>query len=209
MMASMARTPRGRPWAHGVSAGGRGAAALATLLLAVGGCSPDEPDGDPPEPRPSAALRVRTVHTAGSVDERIRTTVETEVGDVLSRYVVHAFLGDYPRRDFIRAFDDFTPGATEGAASHIDVLTAAGLEGAAAVRATDLDARLSLLAPGGEVVGATAAVRFRFVVEGEDGAERTATLRGQLGMVDDDGGWSVFRYDVALDDGVTEAEVTS
>jgi hypothetical protein len=173
-------------------------------VTACTGNQPDDPDGG----STSAALRLETVSVAGAVNDRTRTAVETEVGDVLSGYVAAAFLGDYPRQDFVRSFDAFTPSAAGTAARDIKVLTGAGFTDASSVRATSLRADLSLFAPQGRRVGATAAVRFRFEVTA-DGATTTATFSGRLMLTDEDGAWSVFGYDVALDDGgAVEAAVS-
>jgi hypothetical protein len=182
---------------------------LAAPLLAVTACSADEPER-PAEPGGSVALRLKTVHGADEVAERTRTAVETEIGDVLARYVVGAYLGDYPRQDFVSSFDEFTPSTARTAARDIEVLTGAGFADATSVRASVLEARLSLFAMEGRVLGATAAVQFRFEVVSRAGETTTAALRGRLMLVNEDDAWSVFGYDVALDDGGSvEAEVSS
>ena len=71
-----------------------------------------------------AALDVRVVTCAGRLGDDARAEIEAGIGDALSAYVVKAFLGDYPRDDFVRAFDGFTSGAAEHAAEDIDLLTA-------------------------------------------------------------------------------------
>ncbi len=58
------------------------------------------------------------------------------------------------------------------------------------------------------MIGATASVRFAFEAT-VNGEERTMSLRGRLMLVEDDGAWSVFGYDVATDTGDTvDAEVS-
>ena len=199
-MALMARTPGGshRPGTAGART--RLVAMLAVPLLVVTACTADEPDR-PAEPGRSVALRLETVHGADDVAERTRTAVETEIGDVLARYVVGAYLGDYPRQDFVSSFDDFTPSTARTAARDIEVLTGAGFADASSVRAAVLEARLSLFAVDGRVLGATAAVHFRFEVVAGNGERTTAALRGRLMLVDENDAWSVFGYDLALDDG--------
>ena len=118
------------------------------------------------------ALRVETVRGAGKLPEQDRTEVETAVGDVLSQYVVGAFLGDFPREEFVGSFESFTSGVARSAAGDIDLLTAARVQDAESVRATQLDARLSFLVSDGDVVGATAAVDFGFEATMGDGETR-------------------------------------
>jgi hypothetical protein len=201
MMDRMART----------GGGARGAlASLALLLcLSAAGCTAEDPDEPPSSSAPeSAALRVRTVHVAGSLTPEAQAEAESAVGDVLSGYVVRAFLGDYPREDFVGSFESFTGDLARDAARDIDQLTANSLGEAESVRATRLAADLSFVAEDSDVVGATASVRFAFEAT-VDGEARPLSLRGRLMLVEDDGAWSVFGYDVRTDTGdAVEAGVT-
>ena len=175
--------------------------ALATVVL--GGCTEETP---PDEPVPSSvALGVETISGAEGLDDTTRTALETAVGDVLSGYVSRAFLGDFPREEFVPAFESFTSGAARRAARDIRRLTASPVQDATAVRATQLDARLSFLVQGERPLGATATVNFDFEATMPDGTVRPLSLQGRL-MLDQRGGaWSVFGYDVALDDGAAIA----
>jgi hypothetical protein len=177
-------------------------AVLAALAL-VGGCT-DETTPQEPAP-PSVALSVETISGAEDIDDSARTAMETAIGDVLSGYVTQAFLGDFPRREFVPAFESFTAGAAQHAAQDIDLLTASPVQDATAVRATRLDARLSFLVLDGQEIGATAAVKFGFEATMEDGATRPVTLQGRFMLGEDAGAWSVFGYDVAMDDGASLA----
>lgn len=176
--------------------------AVAVALL-VAGCSTGSPPDDEETPSAeSAALRVQTVTGAESLDEAARAEVEGAVGDVLSDYVVEAFLGEFPRQDFVRAFESFTSVAARKATRDIDRLTAATVRDATAVRATELDARLSFLDEAGEVHGGTAAVHFAFEATMEDGSTRPLALDGRFMLeAGDDDSWSIFGYDVTFDDG--------
>jgi hypothetical protein len=178
------------------------ALAVAALALLAAGCSaggpPDEPD--PPQSQ-EVALRVETVAGADRLDEDTRAEVEAAVGELLSAYVVDAFLGTFPRQEFVRSFESFTSVAARDGAGHIDVLTAASARDATAVRATDLEARLSFLARAGTVHGSTATVHFAFDATMEDGSTRPLVLDGRFLLVPEGEGWSIFGYDVALDDG--------
>ena len=195
----------------GTGGGARRATGTAVLLVSValGGCTSEPPE--PPESQPSsesAALRVRTVHGDTNLTPRARADAEGAVGDVLSGYVVRAFLGDYPREDFVGAFESFTGDLARDAAGDIDQLTANRFGEAESVRATRLDADLSFVAEDSDVIGATASVRFAFEAT-VDGEERPLSMRGRLMLVEDDGAWSVFGYDVVTDTGeAVEAEVS-
>ena len=176
---------------------------LAIVTVVLGGCTEETP---PDEPVPSSvALGVETISGAEGLDDTTRTALETAVGDVLSGYVSRAFLGDFPREEFVPAFESFTSGAARRAAQDIDRLTASPVQDATAVRATQLDARLSFLVQGERPLGATATVNFDFEATMADGTVRPLSLQGRL-MLDQRGGaWSVFGYDVALDDGAAIA----
>jgi hypothetical protein len=178
----------------------RAAAAAAVVVWLATACSSGAPPRDTETPD-AAALRVRTVTGAERLDERTRADVEGAVGDVLSAYVVEAFLGKYPREEFVRSFESFTGDAARDAAGDIDTLTAAAVPDATAVLATDLDARLSFLTQGRTVHGGTATVHFAFEATREDGSTQPLTLDGRFMMEAEEGTWSVFGYDVRFDDG--------
>jgi hypothetical protein len=201
MMGRMARTGSG---ARGVLA------SLALLVcLTVAACTTDQPTEPSSSTPGSAALRVRTVHVAGSLDADAQAEAEAAVGDVLSGYVVRAFLGDYPREDFVGAFESFTGNLARDGVRDLDVLTANRLGSAETVHATRLDADLSFLVDGSDTVGATAAVRFEFEAT-VDGEEQPFGLRGRLMLMNDDDTWSVYGYDVKTDSGeAVQAGVTS
>lgn len=171
---------------------------LAAALLT--GCTGDGPqrtddDGE------SVALEVRVVTCAGRLGEDARAEIESGIGDTLSAYVVGAFLGDYPREDFVRAFEGFTSGAARDATEDIDLLTASRFKDAEGVVATRLQARISCLVERGDLVGASAKVAFDFEAT-EPGAEEAQpfSLRGRMMLTPGADTWSVFGYDVARDD---------
>lgn len=180
-------------------------AALALVAACTDGTTPQKP----PSSSVSVALSVETVSGADDIDDSARTAMETAIGDMLSGYVTQAFLGDFPRREFVPAFESFTSGAAQDAARDIDRLTASMVQDATAVRATRLDARLSFLVLDGQEVGATAAVQFAFEATMEDGATQPVTLQGRFMLGEDAGEWSVFGYDVTLDDGASVATEVS
>lgn len=195
----------------GTGGGARRATGAAVLLVSValGGCTAEQPDRPTSQSSAeSVALRVRTVHGDTNLTPDARAEAEGAVGDVLSDYVVRAFLGDYPREDFARAFESFTGNLVREASRDLDQLTANRFREAEAVRATRLGADLSFVVQDSDIIGATASVRFAFEAT-VNGEERTMSLRGRLMLVEDDGAWSVFGYDLATDTGDTvDAEVS-
>jgi hypothetical protein len=194
------RPPAGRALRVGV---------VVAVATPAAGCTTGDPpeDGGRTRTAESAALRVVAVTGADRLDEETRTEIEGEVGDVLSDYVVEAFLGDFPRQEFVQSFESFTSDAAREAALDIDRLTAATASDAVAVRATELDARLSFLTRAGTVYGGSAKVHFAFEATMEDGSTRPLVLDGRILLVAGEETWSIFGYDVRIDDGLTvEAE---
>lgn len=184
------------------------AGVLVAVAALLAGCSAtDPPEKDRPDQPESAALRVQTVSGGDGLDERTRTTVEGAVGDVLSEYVYEAFLGDFPRQEFVRSFEPFTSEAASEGARKIDVMTAATASDATSVRATRLDARLSFVSQAGKAYAGSARVAFSFEASFEDGSTRTLVLDGRMFLDTDGETWRIFGYDLTLDDGiVVEAE---
>jgi hypothetical protein len=185
----------------------RAGAVVACAVLAAGCSTGDVPDDEKSPSAESAALRMETVFGAGRLDEQTVSELEGEVGDVLSDYVVEAFLGEFPRDDFVQSFESFTSRAARDAAGRIEVLTASSAEDATAMRATQLDARLSFLTQRGTVHAGSAAVHFAFEATMEDGSTRPLVLDGRFLLEPEDDRWRIFGYDLTLDDGIAvEAE---
>lgn len=190
--------------AHGTGRHGLGTAlrcaALALLMVsAAAACTDGGRGGDDPTDDRGAALEVVLVEGGDGLDEEARAGVEADVGDAISQYLVGAFLGEFPRDDFVQSFAGFTSLAARGAAEDIDRLTAYRYKDADRVEATRLLVRISCLAEGDDVVGATAEVDFGFDVSGEAASSEFA-LTGRFLLVEDDGQWSIFGYDVHRDD---------
>jgi len=168
---------------------------VAVPLVGLGSCTaPDEP---PPE---QPALRLSTVHGAHHLRAGPRAAFESQVGDVLVDYVLGAFLGTYPRHDFVRGLGSFTKGAAQTATRDVDVVTAAKYAQATAVTATELTARLSFVVRHDVAIGATAHVLFRFTAEMPGGRTVPFTLRGRILLVHEGTTWFVFGYDLDRDD---------
>lgn len=189
-------------------AGVRAVVVVAVAVLAAS-CSAGDPPDEEPREADSAALRVETVSGADGLDEQTRGEIEGAVGDVLSDYVVEAFLGPFPRQEFVPAFEAFTGDAARDAAIDIDDLTAKTAADAVSVRATRLDARLSFLTRAGTVYAGTARVDFAFEATMEDGSKRRLVLDGRIMLDAESDEWRIFGYDVTFDDGIAEDAETS
>jgi hypothetical protein len=186
------------------------AGALVTVLLVgFAACSGDDSSPPGPDEPADVALQVVSVKTRG-IDEETRTRLESEVGDVLASYVVEGFLGDHPRKDFVRALSDFSTGLADDGGRDLTTLTLAETPAIAAVRATRLKANLAFFNPGGDVVGASAFVDLDFDLTFEDGTTRQVTRTGRFSLGRSDGVWQVTGYKICCSDAAAvQAETTS
>ena len=186
---------------------GRGrtaARAIAAMLMvvALGACTGDDDEPPPPDQHTDdVALELSLGPGSSELSTEARDQLQNDVGAVLSTYVVNAFLGDYPRADFVNALGTFTNSFAERAASDLELLTGAGFgPGVKSVSATKLSASISSFAPDQNVVGATALVYFAFDVK-KDGKSRVFTRQGRLMLMPEDGKWKIFGYDLTEGDG--------
>lgn len=171
------------------------------VALPLAGCT-SSPPRQRPDPDDQVSLAVRTVSGADRLSAESRSAAESAVGDLLSRYLSAAFLGDHPRSDYVRALDLFTDGAAALAARDLDVLTAAGLEDAEEITPTGLDADLSWFVVDRRPVAASVRVRFAFDALAA-GKKKDLGLDGRLLLERRGGTWSVFGYDVIDATGTT------
>ncbi len=181
-------------------------AALALLaLVTTAACSGgDHEQSATPTATPTAtarpfALAARVTRVSGDLPAARRDEVARQVGAVVSSYVQHAFLGTSPEADRSEAFVDFTPGARTRVRRDLDLVTAAGLDGAESVTAPRAAAYVSVLAPRGRAVGATARLEVDLEVERADGRV-TVPVRGRLLLVPGADGWRIFGYDLSRGD---------
>ena len=182
---------------------GRTGRTVAALCLVVGAAAcTDDPEKPPPDQHADhVALELSIGPGASGLSTQGRDELQNGVGAALSTYVVDAFLGDYPRDDFVDALDTFTSGLVNDGAEDLQLITGAGFgNDVESVTATRLSATISSFAPKGQVVGATAVVDFAFDVE-VGGETREATRRGRLMLVPEDGGWKIFGYRLVSEPG--------
>ncbi len=171
------------------------AAALLACVLPLAACTDDDEPSTPPDGAPpSATLELSLGPGAEDLAPEARDRLQNDVGDVLSTYVVDAYLGEYPRDDFVAALSSFTSGVADRAAQDLDLLTGSGFEGEPdEVVATELSASISTFAPGGNVLGVTARVDFAFDVT-EGGETHEEAVHGRLMLEPVDGDWKIFGY---------------
>jgi hypothetical protein len=169
---------------------------LAALLLVVGlvACTDDNQEPPPDQNADHVALELALGPTAGELSTESRDVLQNDVAGALSSYVVDAFLGDYPREDFVTALDSFSDGVASRAAQDIDVVTGAGFgDHVDDVAATKLSATIASFAPDHEALGVTAVVDFAFDVD-VNGTTSEHTRSGRLMLMPVDGTWKIFGY---------------
>jgi hypothetical protein len=193
MIAVMVATGRGRGrrWIPVVAA--------AVALAALPGCTGEKPH-EPVGAGGSVPLELSLAKAVGSLSREQRDDLQSGVSDASSRYVVTAFLGDYPREDFLGTLGSFTGDAARRAATDLDLLTAARFAQADAIRATRLDAEVVPFAPAGKPAGASARVSFAFDVDQGGEGDHELRLDGRLLLTPTEDGWAIFGYDVKRDD---------
>ncbi|HEX5087374.1 MAG TPA: hypothetical protein VFV89_06165 [Nocardioides sp.] len=178
--------------------------ALAALVLVVGAAACTDDGEEPPADAQTdhVALELSVGPGAGDLSTQARDELQNDVGAVLTTYVVDAFLGDYPRDDFVEGLDTFTSGVADQAAADLNLVTGAGFgKDVQGVTATRLSATIASFVPTGEVVGVTASVDLAFDVEAADGTTSELTRRGRLMLMPDDGEWKIFGYDLTTEPG--------
>ena len=172
----------------------------AVVCLSLLGCTGDS-EGDPaPSPAP-APLEISLEEAADELSPQARDDLQTEVGDALSAYVVDAFLGDYPRDDFVeKALDSFSTSVAAKAATDLDVITGAGFGEVDEVSAKKLLAHISPMVRGDRTDGASVRVAFDFETV-RDGEPSEQQLTGRLMLTPEGDAWKIFGYRLQLDDG--------
>ena len=146
--------------------------ALLVLALAAGGCSGDDSGDDASDPSsspgtaqaapPEVKIRVLAGHLAGELPKKRRHAVARDVGRVVDRWFVAAYLGgEYPRARFKDSWPGFTVGAN-ALARHDRLLTSNAQLGDRidGVRAVSKIVKVDVFSPKKKPAGATA--RFRW-----------------------------------------------
>lgn len=192
------------------------AGVVAALLLGVlTGCTGggEDPGEAASSPLPSRSVGAQPTLAAKPVPTRVtiarvvggrlpkqnRGLVDRQVTRLVSEYFDEAYLGgEYPRKNFSRAFATFSPGAAKQARKDRDLVSNAGIGAETeAVVPRVKAARLDVLAPRHRVVGLTARVRLVFVQERKDGNDQRVTVKGRLLLQrKKTGRWQVFGYDL-------------
>jgi hypothetical protein len=189
---------------------GRAVAALTavavTSVAIVGGCSSDGTD-DPPDDaaspstssespeKPSVTTAVVLGRVVGKLDAKRKQSLKDDLKEVVDGFFDAAYLGDFPRDSFAKAYAAFSSGAREDAARDAALLSNAEIADRIET-ATGVKRRVALdvLAVQGTPRGVTARFTLDFDTTGE--LERRERVKGYLLLTREDGQWQVFGYDV-------------
>lgn len=181
-------------------------AVVVTSVAFFGGCSGDDdsepPEGKTPAETPAATPTERPITTKatvgrviGKLGEKQKQKMKADVSEVVDEFFDNAYLGDFPRTSFTKAYASFTQGAREDAERDADLLS--NVEIADQIdQATGTKRRVALdvLAVKGKAQGVTARFTLDFETAGD--LERRERVKGYLLLADEGDGWKVFGYDV-------------
>lgn len=180
-------------------------AVLVTSVAFVGGCSNDEPSTpaakEPTEPGVStpAERPISTKATVGRVIGKLgakqKARMKADVAAVVDEFFDNAYLGDFPRSSFGKAYASFTQGARADAERDADLLSNTEIaDRIDLATGTKRRVALDVLAVKGKPQGVTARFTLDFKTAGE--LERVERVKGYLLLADEGEGWKVFGYSV-------------
>ena len=177
-----------------------------SLLLLAGavGCDSGDDVGDKGSGSPSShatdAPDVATVTTLQKVGKQLdavhRARVKAGATAVIDPWFDGAFLGDFPRASWGRAFSGFTKGAAADAQQRdLDLLTNAAIaDQIDSASATRRRVRLNVFSFQGHPRGITAHFVLDFSTKGD--LKEAMQVRGDLYLAKVKGEWKIFGYDV-------------
>ena len=182
------------------------------LGLTLAGCSSDgPPDQGGSQVRtessqePGTTLEVRTsvsrVH--GQLSPARRQELERDAGRLVADYLAAAYLHERPAAGYRGSFPGFTTGARALALEDVEISSDAAFAEAEEIRSQGAVAFLSVVAPEGRPVGATARVSLDLAVLDGD-RDRRVEVRGRLLLSPAGDGWRIFGFDLSLDTLPTE-----
>lgn len=182
-------------------------AACSTLLVlgtAISGCSSDaspeeERSSGSETGRPTRPLRMTTTVTRvlGELSEKQRSRLAAEAREVITGYLEAAYLHQRPSSGYRGSFPGFTRGARALALRDTGVVSDRSFADAEEVRPRGGVAYVSVVAPDGRPVGATARVSVDLAVA-DSRRTRRFTVSGRLLLTPRTDRWRIFGYDLSL-----------
>lgn len=179
-------------------------AVVVTSAAFIGGCSDDDSSPSGREPSDSAGSTspdrpITTKATVGRVIGKLgkkqKELLKADVSAVVDEFFDNAYLGEFPRTSFDKAYASFTRGAAADAGRDADLLSNADIaDQIDQATSTRRRVALDVLAVKGKAQGVTARFTLDFDTTGE--LERTERVKGYLLLTSEGDGWRVFGYDV-------------
>jgi hypothetical protein len=178
-----------------------------TLGLTLAGCSlggpSDESDSSTGADGSSSAgtsvqVRSSVARVHGQLSAPRRAQLERDASELIGGYLAAAYLHERPADGYKGSFPGFTRGAWALAMKDVDTVSDAAYADAEEVSARGAVVFLSVVAPEGRPVGATARVFLNLDIS-EDGRDRPAQVRGRLMLTPAGKSWKIFGYDLSLD----------
>ena len=187
---------------------GRTLAALVALAVTcvaiVGGCSQDddEPSADKPSPsasetpeKPPVTTQVVVGRVAGKLGDAQKQALKEDVKAIVDEFFDGAYLGEFPRSSFGKAYASFTDGAKQDALRDARLLSNAKIsDQIESATGHKREVALDVLAVKGKAQGVTARFTLTFDTAGE--LEQRDRVSGYLLLDNEKGTWQVFGYDV-------------
>jgi len=176
-----------------------------TCVAIVGGCSQDDPKrskGDEPSAsasetpeKPPVTTQVVVGKVTGTLGEQQKQLLKDDVKAIVDAFFENAYLGEFPRTSYDKAYAAFTAGARKDAQRDADLLSnkpiADRIESATGVKR---EVSLDVLAVKGKAEGVTARFTLAFDTAGD--LTRRERVKGYLLLDIEKGEWQVFGYDV-------------
>lgn len=178
---------------------------VVTSAAFIGGCNddPSSPEGREPGDssgsagsiEPPVTTKTTVGRVIGTLGKKQKELMKTDVSAVVDEFFDNAYLGEFPRTSFDKAYAAFTRGAADDAVRDADLLSNADIADQID-QATSTKRRVSLdvLAVKGKAQGVTASFTLDFDTTGE--LELSERVKGKLLLTKGGDGWQVFGYDV-------------
>lgn len=179
-------------------------AVVLTCVAVVGACSQtgsrsssDDPSASGPETpeKPPVTTQVVVGKVVGTLHADQKEALKAEVKTIVDEFFENAYLGEFPRTSYAKAYAAFTAGARKDAERDLDLLSNAPIsDQIETATGAKRQVALDVLAVKGKAEGVTARFTLDFTTSGD--LEQHQRIKGYL-LLDHEGGeWQVFGYDL-------------
>lgn len=132
---------------------------------------------------------------AGKLGDAQKQALKADVKTIVDEFFDGAYLGEFPRTSFGKAYASFTDGAKQDAQRDARLLSNAKIsDRIESATGAKREVSLDVLAVKGKAQGVTARFTLTFDTAGD--LEQRERIQGHLLMDNENGKWQVFGYDV-------------